>query len=144
MNDRNSYDIGASEEVQTRVKQLSGQINNLIGQHERSVQALLSDADATNVTDEYRGIESKFGNGRRGCPGHHQAAHRHDAGQRPHGGRGAEEGPFRRRQHPALIVSDWDIDPAGVSQVLQATYDKSLEAGDAGRQLRQLSAGRGR
>lgn len=61
MNERNSYDIGASEEVQTRVKQLSGQINNLIGQHERSVQALLSDASATNVTEEYRNIESKFG-----------------------------------------------------------------------------------
>jgi hypothetical protein len=60
MNQRNSYDIGASEEVQTRVRQLSGQINSLIGQHEQSVQALLSDASATNVTDEYRGIESKF------------------------------------------------------------------------------------
>jgi hypothetical protein len=60
MNERNSYDIGASEEVQTRIKQLSGQINSLIGQHERSVSALLSDASATNVTEEYRGIESEF------------------------------------------------------------------------------------
>lgn len=60
MNERNSYDIGASEEVQTRIKQLSGQINSLIGQHERSVQALLSDASMTNVTEEYRGIESEF------------------------------------------------------------------------------------
>ncbi|TDW92712.1 hypothetical protein [Kribbella sp. VKM Ac-2566] len=60
MNERNSYDIGASEEVQIRIKQLSGQINSLIGQHERSVQALLSDASMTNVTEEYRGIESEF------------------------------------------------------------------------------------
>lgn len=60
MNERNSYDIGVSEEVQTRVKQLSGQINTLIASHERSVQALLSDASATGVTDEYRGIEAKF------------------------------------------------------------------------------------
>ncbi|TCC22874.1 MULTISPECIES: hypothetical protein [Kribbella] len=60
MNERNSYDIGASEEVQTRITQLSGQINSLIGQHERSVQALLSDASMTNVTEEYRGIESQF------------------------------------------------------------------------------------
>jgi hypothetical protein len=60
MNERNSYDIGASEEVQTRIKQLSGQINSLIGQHERSVQALLSDASVANVTEEYRGIESEF------------------------------------------------------------------------------------
>jgi len=60
MNERNSYDIGASEEVQTRITQLSGQINSLIGQHERAVQALLSDASMTNVTEEYRGIESQF------------------------------------------------------------------------------------
>jgi hypothetical protein len=60
MNERNSYDIGASEEVQTRIKQLSGQINSLIDQHERAVQTLLSDASATNVTEEYRGIESEF------------------------------------------------------------------------------------
>lgn len=60
MNERNSYDIAASEQVQTRVKQLSGQINSLIGQHERSVQALLSDASISDVTEEYRSIESAF------------------------------------------------------------------------------------
>ncbi|MET9271941.1 hypothetical protein [Kribbella sp. NPDC003557] len=60
MNERNSYDIGASEQVQTRVKQLSGQINSLISQHERSVQALLSDASISDVTEEYRNIESAF------------------------------------------------------------------------------------
>jgi transposase len=57
---RNSYDIGASEEVQARVKQLSGQITSLITQHETNVKALLSDATATGVTDSYREIESKF------------------------------------------------------------------------------------
>ena len=60
MNDQNSYDIDASVQVQSRVKQLSGQIASVITQHETNVKALLADATMTGVTDSYREVEAKF------------------------------------------------------------------------------------
>jgi len=58
--DQNSYSVDASEQVQSRVTQLSGQIASVIQQHETGVKALLADATVTGVTDTYREIESKF------------------------------------------------------------------------------------
>jgi len=60
MASRNSYDTGASTEVQASVKGLSGQIESLIGTHRKNVQDALSDASASGVTDAYRAVEDRF------------------------------------------------------------------------------------
>ncbi|MEV5961383.1 hypothetical protein AB0L70_06430 [Kribbella sp. NPDC051952] len=60
MANRNSYDTGASGEVQATIKRLSGQIEALIAGHRRNVQAALADASAGAVTDAYRAVEGRF------------------------------------------------------------------------------------
>jgi hypothetical protein len=60
MADRNSYDTGASGEVQGAINRLSGQISTLIATHRKDVQTALADATAGNVTDSYRATEDRF------------------------------------------------------------------------------------
>lgn len=60
MANRNSYDTAASGEVQSTVNSLSGQISSLIATHKQNVTAALSDASASGVTENYRGVEAKF------------------------------------------------------------------------------------
>jgi hypothetical protein len=60
MANRNSYDTAASSEVQTTIKNLSGQIEGLIAAHKKNVASALSDASASNVTENYRGVEARF------------------------------------------------------------------------------------
>lgn len=60
MANRNSYDTAASGEVQATVKRLSGQIEALVAVHQKNVQAALSDASASGVTDSYRAVEDRF------------------------------------------------------------------------------------
>lgn len=57
---RNSYDIGVSEEVQSRVRQLSMQIEYLITEHEKNVRPLVAENAATGVIDAYSLVELKF------------------------------------------------------------------------------------
>jgi hypothetical protein len=60
MANRNSYDTAASTEVQSTIKRLSGQISSLIATHKQNVTAALSDASASDVTENYRGVEDRF------------------------------------------------------------------------------------
>jgi len=60
MANRNSYDTGASGEVQAAVNRLSGQIEGLIAAHRKNVAAALSDASADGVTESYRAVEGRF------------------------------------------------------------------------------------
>ncbi|MGW7683053.1 hypothetical protein ACWGID_20130 [Kribbella sp. NPDC054772] len=60
MANRNSYDTAASGEVQTTIHNLSGQITALIAAHKQNVTAALSDASASGVTENYRGVEDRF------------------------------------------------------------------------------------
>jgi hypothetical protein len=60
MANRNSYDTAASGEVQTKINSLSGQISGLIATHKQNVTAALSDASASGVTENYRGVEDRF------------------------------------------------------------------------------------
>jgi hypothetical protein len=60
MANRNSYDTGASGEVQTTINSLAGQISGLIATHKQNVTAALSDASASGVTENYRAVEDRF------------------------------------------------------------------------------------
>ncbi|TCO50073.1 hypothetical protein EV646_102144 [Kribbella antiqua] len=60
MANRNSYDTAASGEVQSTINSLSGQIQSLIATHRQNVQAALSDASASGVTESYRAVEDRF------------------------------------------------------------------------------------
>lgn len=60
MTGRNSYDTAASSEVQTTINNLSGRISGLIEAHRQNVEAALSDASASGVTENYRAVEDKF------------------------------------------------------------------------------------
>jgi len=60
MADRNSYDTGASGEVQGTINNLAGQISSLIAAHKQNVTAALSDASASGVTENYRAVEDRF------------------------------------------------------------------------------------
>jgi hypothetical protein len=60
MANRNSYDTAASGEVQSTINSLSGQITSLIATHKQNVTAALSDASASGVTENYRGVEDRF------------------------------------------------------------------------------------
>lgn len=60
MANRNSYDTAASGEVQSTINSLAGQIQSLIATHRQNVQAALSDASASGVTENYRAVEGRF------------------------------------------------------------------------------------
>jgi flagellar biosynthesis/type III secretory pathway chaperone len=60
MANRNSYDTAASGEVQSSINSLAGQIQSLIATHRQNVQAALSDASASGVTENYRAVEDRF------------------------------------------------------------------------------------
>jgi hypothetical protein len=60
MADRNSYDTGASGEVQGTINNLAGQISSLIAAHKQNVTSALTDASASGVTDNYRAVEDRF------------------------------------------------------------------------------------
>lgn len=60
MANRNSYDTAASGEVQGTINNLAGQISGLIATHKQNVTAALSDASASGVTENYRGVEDRF------------------------------------------------------------------------------------
>ncbi|MFI5735734.1 pore-forming ESAT-6 family protein [Kribbella sp. NPDC051587] len=60
MANRNSYDTGASGEVQSTINNLAGQISSLIAAHRQNVTAALSDASASGVTENYRAVEDRF------------------------------------------------------------------------------------
>lgn len=60
MANRNSYDTGASGEVQGTINRLTGQISALIATHRKDVQTALADASAGSVTESYRATEERF------------------------------------------------------------------------------------
>jgi hypothetical protein len=60
MANRNSYDTGASGEVQASINSLAGQIEGLIATHKQNVSAALSDASASGVTENYQAVEARF------------------------------------------------------------------------------------
>lgn len=62
MANRNSYDTAASSEVQSTINSLSGRISALIEAHRQNVEAALSDASASTVTENYRAVEDRFNN----------------------------------------------------------------------------------
>ncbi|NIK59393.1 hypothetical protein [Kribbella shirazensis] len=57
---RNSYDTAASSEVQATVNNLAARISGLIETHRQNVEAALSDASASGVTENYRAVEDRF------------------------------------------------------------------------------------
>ncbi|MFC7329871.1 pore-forming ESAT-6 family protein [Marinactinospora rubrisoli] len=59
---RNSYDIGASEEAQTNIHAVMGQLEAIIGSRDVDVSNAMADFEATGVSDEYSAKELKWHN----------------------------------------------------------------------------------
>jgi uncharacterized protein YukE len=60
MSGRTGYDSTASGETQTKVTNLSSQIESLLSQHKANVKAMRADASMTKVMDDYDAVEAKF------------------------------------------------------------------------------------
>ena len=60
MSGRTGFDSTASGETQTKIKNLSAQIESLLSQHKTNVKAMRADASMTKVMDDYDAVEAKF------------------------------------------------------------------------------------
>ncbi|WP_112238963.1 hypothetical protein [Kribbella monticola] len=60
MSGRTGFDSTASGETQTKIKNLSAQIESLLSQHKANVKAMRADASMTKVMDDYDAVEAKF------------------------------------------------------------------------------------
>jgi uncharacterized protein YukE len=58
--DRRSYDTGASTEVQGSLQGIIGQLERVLGDRDRAVQAAMADFTADGVADEYHGKEQRW------------------------------------------------------------------------------------
>lgn len=58
--DRRSYDTGASAEVQSSLQGVIGQLESVLADRERAVQAAMADFAADGVSDEYHAKEVRW------------------------------------------------------------------------------------
>ncbi|MEU1941661.1 pore-forming ESAT-6 family protein [Streptomyces sp. NPDC020125] len=58
--DRNSYDVGASVEVQGSLRGIIGQLERVLADRDRAVKAAMADFTADGVSDEYHGKEVRW------------------------------------------------------------------------------------
>lgn len=60
--DRRDYDIAASQNAQDNFNRVAGQLEALIDQHDRDVQAAMADYSAEGVSEDYRAKELRWKN----------------------------------------------------------------------------------
>ncbi|MEV0225239.1 pore-forming ESAT-6 family protein [Streptomyces sp. NPDC050704] len=58
--DRRSYDVGASTEVQGSLQTVIGNLERVLGDRDRAVKAAMADYQADGVSDEYHGKEARW------------------------------------------------------------------------------------
>jgi len=58
--DRNSYDVGASGEVQGSLQGIIGQLERVLTNRDRAVKAAMADFAADGVSEEYHGKELRW------------------------------------------------------------------------------------
>ncbi|MET9530944.1 MULTISPECIES: pore-forming ESAT-6 family protein [unclassified Streptomyces] len=58
--DRNSYDTGASAEVQGGLQGIIGRLELVLGDRDRAVRAAMAEFTADGVSDEYHGKEVRW------------------------------------------------------------------------------------
>ncbi|RKT05360.1 hypothetical protein BX286_3356 [Streptomyces sp. 3211.6] len=58
--DRTSYDVGASVEVQGGLGAIIGQLERVLGERETAVKAAMAEFKADGVSDEYHGKELRW------------------------------------------------------------------------------------
>ncbi|MBL1101899.1 pore-forming ESAT-6 family protein [Streptomyces coffeae] len=58
--DRNSYDIAASTEVQTNLNVIIERLEQVLGQRDAAVKAAMADFRADGVSEEYHGKEQRW------------------------------------------------------------------------------------
>lgn len=60
--DRRDYDIAASQNAQDNFNRVAAQLETLIDQHDRDVQAAMADYTAEGVSEDYRAKELRWKN----------------------------------------------------------------------------------
>lgn len=60
--DRRDYSIAASQNAQDNFNRVAAQLETLIDQHDRDVQAAMADYAADGVSEDYRGKELRWKN----------------------------------------------------------------------------------
>lgn len=60
--DRRDYSIAASQNAQDNFNRVAAQLESLIDQRDRDVQAAMSDYSADGVSEDYRGKETRWKN----------------------------------------------------------------------------------
>lgn len=60
--DRRDYDIAASQNAQDNFNRVASQLEALIDQHDRDVQAAMADYTADGVSEDYRAKELRWKN----------------------------------------------------------------------------------
>ncbi|NJQ03882.1 pore-forming ESAT-6 family protein [Streptomyces zingiberis] len=58
--DRRSYDVGASTEVQGSLSSIVGQLERVLGERDRAVKAAMADFQADGVSDLYHEKEMRW------------------------------------------------------------------------------------
>ncbi|WP_174722284.1 MULTISPECIES: pore-forming ESAT-6 family protein [Cryobacterium] len=58
--DRRDYDVGASQNAQDNFNRVASQLESLLDQRDRDVNAAMSDYQADGVSDEYRAKEDRW------------------------------------------------------------------------------------
>jgi hypothetical protein len=62
MSGRNSYDVGASQEVQGDINTIVSRLEAIIGEHDTDVSQAMADMEIEGVSEEYNEKEIKWHN----------------------------------------------------------------------------------
>ncbi|RKS06920.1 hypothetical protein DFP74_2570 [Nocardiopsis sp. Huas11] len=62
MSGRNSYDVGASQEVQGDISTIVSRLEAIIGEHDTDVSQAMADMEIDGVSEEYNEKEIKWHN----------------------------------------------------------------------------------